>query len=60
MKCASSRDGDDQEDLKYLAEKLGIHTLREAEDIFEMFYPCEAMGELAMENLIEYCNGRYE
>ena len=60
MKCAASRDGSDQEDLKYLAGKIGIQTLREAEEIFGGYYPGEAMGELAMVTLLEYCNGRYE
>lgn len=60
MKCFSSRDGSDQKDLKLLADKLGIKSLKEAEQIFGKFYPDEAMGELAMATLLEHCDGRYE
>lgn len=60
MKCSSSRDGQDQKDLVLLAGKLGLHSLKDAERIFERFYADEAIGELAMATLLEHCDGRYE
>lgn len=60
MKCFAGRDLKDIKDMKFLADKLGIRTLKEAEAIFERYYPGEGMGEHPMISLLEHFDGRFE
>jgi hypothetical protein len=60
MKCFAGRDLKDIKDMTFLADKLEIHSLQEAEALFERFYPGDAMGELPMVALLEHFEGRYQ
>jgi len=60
MKCFAGRDLKDTKDIAFLIEKLGVKSLKEADDIYAEFYPDEPMPELSMVKVLECCDWRYE
>jgi hypothetical protein len=60
MKCFASRDRKDLNDIRFLMDKLGVESLKQAEAIFERFYRQDPMPELGMITVLEACDWRYE